>query len=736
MIQALPKLVRKLRWSYYRALRALRQNATHGKRSLINEIMLLNLALLGIVGTLAIAGVFVAAQWFAQTNLTRWTLQWADELTDLGAPLYLPDARDVVLQVEDFVQRYPEIVQVTYYGVDGAVKLSIGREAGLPDSMPLATATAAELLARAASTEPYLVSTDSNNRQHVTIAGPIWTESLDADALFDLDPAVDSKSSIEALGFVQLDLDFSWQYQQILSNVWLAGVVLLVLLIIAGLVGRSVLKRALGSLADLQKPIAELASGNLDVYFESAAHREIGAIVGTLQNTTAALRERNARLVRLANHDTLTGLFNRHRFVDELIAEVEHVGHDKTNSALFFIDLDQFKYVNDTCGHPAGDQLLQMAAERLQNCVREEDVVARFGGDEFAILVRGVTRQRAQAVGNRILKDMRQTAHLNANSIFQLQCSIGVTMIKSDRFDAHELLAQADVACHAAKAGGRNRLEIYRVSAKETDQMAMDMGWNQRIRQALVDDGFLLHYQPIVEIKSGRVSHHEVLLRMASEDGSLVMPNMFLTAATRFGLMPEIDTWVVDHAIRALAEFREADPDMRFTINLSAHAFESKGLTSQVKSLLEEYGLPGDSVVFEITERVAVRHLTDVNNQIAALKELGCELAIDDFGAGYSSFSYLKRLPADYIKIDGEFIRDLATDEVDQTMVRLIGEVGAKAGMKTIAEYVENAEAMSILAELGIDYAQGFFIGHPAATPGRPAEPVSLEKWRRKRRAG
>jgi EAL domain-containing protein (putative c-di-GMP-specific phosphodiesterase class I) len=198
--------------------------------------------------------------------------------------------------------------------------------------------------------------------------------------------------------------------------------------------------------------------------------------------------------------------------------------------------------------------------------------------------------------------------------------------------------------------------------------------------------------------------------------------------------MPDIDTWVVDHALAALADFRRRNPLMRFTVNLSAQAFESKRLTSQVKALLERYGLPGNSVVFEITERVAVRHLTDVDNQIAALKDLGCELAIDDFGAGYSSFSYLKRLPADYIKIDGEFIRDLASDEFDQTMVRLIAEVGAKAGMKTIAEYVENADSLAILAELGIDYAQGFFIGRPAASPTLPAEPVSLEKWRSARR--
>ncbi len=721
---------------YYCGLRSIRQRAGHGKRSLINEIMLLQLLLLGVVGTLAIAGLFVTAQWFAQNNLNRWTVEWATELTDLGAPLYLPDGRDAMLRVEDFVQRYPEIVRVTYYQMDGAVKLAVGNAADLPAAMPLGAVSLARLAERTGSEEPYLVSEHEKRRHQVSIRGPIWTESLGSDGLFDFDPAAPPTSSINTLGFVQLDLDFSWQYEQIVANIWLAGLILLVIMLIAGLIGRSLLKRALGSLAELQRPIADLASGNLEVSFSSAPHREIGAIVDTLETTTAALRERNAKLTRLANHDTLTGLYNRHRFVDELIKEVTQIGAAERPSALYFIDLDQFKYVNDTCGHPTGDELLRLAGERLRNCMRTEDVIARFGGDEFAILVRNVTRPRAQAIGNRILNNMRQLAHVDANNVFQLQCSIGVTMIKSDRFDAHELLAQADLACHAAKARGRNRLEMFKLSARETDQMAADVGWSHRIRQALIDDAFVLHYQPIVEISSGETSHYEVLLRLVNEDGDLVMPNLFLAAATRFGLMADIDTWVVEHALAALAQYRDSDPDMRFTVNLSAHAFESKHLTSQVRTLLDRYALPGESVVFEITERVAVRHLTDVNNQIAALKELGCELAIDDFGAGYSSLRYLKRLPADYIKIDGEFIRDIANNEVDQTMVRLIGEVAAKAGMQTIAEFVENGQALALLAEFGIDYAQGFHIGRPAAEPLRPTLPVSIEMKRRRRRLG
>ena len=704
-------------------------------RALVNEILWLQLALTSVIGVLTIGGLFWTSQWVLHDNLQKWASKWTAELNELGAPLYLPQKDDVVLRIERFTEKYPEISAVTAYQLDGTALFSVGNdESYTTDREPLPDSVLGSLTRRAGTDSPYRLD-DNFPGEFFQIRGPIWTESIPDDGLFGYDPDTPVDSAINIVGFVSLELDFSWYHDQLVRNVWLASLALIALLIVSGLVGRFLLKRALASLSGLQQPIAELAKGNLHVNFKPAPHREIAAIVDTLETTTAALRERDEMLSKLANHDALTGLFNRHRFVTELTQEIDAVTYSGSRSALFFIDLDQFKYVNDTCGHPAGDQLLKLAAKQLENSVREVDVVARFGGDEFAILARDVSRRQAKSLASIILKDMRRLTHIERGNVFHLQCSIGIAMISSNRFGPHELVAQADIACHEAKARGRNRLEFYRVAAKESEQMAMDVGWMRLIREAITNDSFVLRYQPIVHIETGQTTHQEVLLRLKTEDGRLVGPDAFLPAASRFGLMADLDRWLVARAIESLAQYRVDDPTLRFAINISAHAFESKELANEVRVLLAKYDLPAEHIIFEITEQGAMRHLVDVEFQIAELREMGCEFAIDDFGTGYSSFSHLKRLPVDYIKIDGSFIEDLDRDPVNQTMVRLIGEIGKAAGMKTIAEYVQNGTALTLLAKFGIDYAQGYFIGRPSETPVKKTAPIPLEVKRRRKEA-
>ncbi len=251
--------------------------------------------------------------------------------------------------------------------------------------------------------------------------------------------------------------------------------------------------------------------------------------------------------------------------------------------------------------------------------------------------------------------------------------------------------------------------------------------------EAIDTDLFVLRYQPIVQISTGQITHHEVLLRMQGENDKIVAPDAFLPAAVRFGLMAEIDSWVVTHAIESLAEYRKEQPGLRFSINLSANAFETEDLAEIVQVNLEKHGVPANAIIIEITESLAVRHLSYVEQQMAALRRLGCELALDDFGTGYSSFRYLQLLPMDYIKIDGCFIRDLVKNPVDQKMVRLIGEIGKEAGMRTIAEYVKDGPALSLLGELGIDFAQGYYIGRPEAAPTKKAMPIPLSSKTRGR---
>ena len=261
---------------------------------------------------------------------------------------------------------------------------------------------------------------------------------------------------------------------------------------------------------------------------------------------------------------------------------------NETSSALLFIDLDQFKYVNDTCGHPAGDRLIRKVADQLRHTVGSLGIVARFGGDEFAILVTDVTEDQSREIADKILEDMRRLAHIEDNHIFHVHCSIGIAMIDSEKFDHDDVIAQSDIACREAKESGRNRLKFYSLADGEAEKIVADVGWANKLREALDDDLFTLRFQPIVEIESGRITHHEVLLRLPGENGRTISPDAFLPAAVRFGLMAEIDTWLVKHALRILAEYRETRPNLRFSINLSANAFETEDLAGFVSGHLEQ----------------------------------------------------------------------------------------------------------------------------------------------------
>jgi diguanylate cyclase (GGDEF)-like protein len=513
-----------------------------------------------------------------------------------------------------------------------------------------------------------------------------------------------------------MDLDFGAYESAFWPRLGLASLILAGLLAAAWGAGTLFLRRSLAPLSELQQPLAKLAEGDMEIEFPRSRHRELQAIVRALSDTIRALQKRERHLLHLATHDPLTGLYNRHRLVEELDAEIAAGAAAGRRSALFFIDLDQFKYVNDTCGHMAGDELLKVAAQQIRHGVREGDTVARFGGDEFVVLLRDVTRHDAKLVAAQVLDLMRSLKHEEQDRVFHLQCSIGIAMLNGGRYTAHELIAQADIACQTAKANGRNRAEIYSVAEKRSEQMAKDVDWMRRIRDALGNGSFVLYYQPLLHIESGTVTHYEALLRLKTDDGP-VSPQTFLPTAVRFGLMADIDRWVLDHAVRALAEFGATDPQLRLGVNLSSHAFEDEGLANYVRTLLREQGVAGDRVILEITEQLAVRFAVHTDKQIAQLRDLGCRIAIDDFGTGYSSFSYLKRLPVDYLKIDGSFIKGLARDRVDQSMVRMVGEVARAAGMETVAEYVHSAAALALLAKYGIDYAQGFYVGRAAPRP-------------------
>ena len=705
-----------------------------GKRVLINEILSLQILITAIIGALAIAGLYWGGQWVLQDNYSRWAMQWTEELNELGAPLYLPNDDEAVLRLESFIDKYPEIDRVSYYRSDGSVMFGIENGVDVAaEQLTINKDKLQELTDLVGVEAPYLVETSFLNARAFEIFAPVWTESIPGDGLFAFDLSTDVPDKrVDLVGFVGLQLDFSLFHNQLLTNIKIAISILFLLLIASGLLGRRYLARALTAISDLQQPIAELAKGNLTVRFKPAEHREISEIVEALETTASALGERDARLLRLANHDGLTGLFNRRRLVEELKKEIDNVTVNDSSSALLFVDLDQFKYVNDTCGHPAGDRMIRKVADQLKQTVGSKGTVARFGGDEFVILVNGVDKAAARKLADKVLEDMRRLAHIESEKIFHVHCSIGITMIDTDKFDHDELIAQADIACREAKESGRNRLQFFSMSEQDAEKIAADVGWVYKLREGLDQDFFALRFQPIVQIATGRITHHEVLLRLKGENGRVISPDAFLPSAVRFGLMGEIDIWLVEHAIATLAEYREEQPDLRFSLNLSANAFEMDDLTGFIRTQLEKNNVPASAVIFEITESLAVRHLGYVEQQIASLRRLGCELALDDFGTGYSSFGYLQRLAVDYIKIDGVFVRDLVDNPVDQKMIRLIGEIGREAGMRTIAEYVQGGPTLALLADLGIDMAQGYFIGRPTAVPTNKSMPIPINFKQRK----
>ena len=703
------------------------------KRALVHEILSIQVISAAVIGVLAIVALYWGGQWVLRDNYSRWALQWTEQLNELGAPLYLTDNSQSRINLDDFVNRYPEIDRVAYFAPDGSVLETFYDSEDVDDASALSDVDLQEAIEVVGQDKPYLMRGGFIDPKQFEILAPVWVESFSEDGLFGFDvDSTDGSVETELIGFVQMKLDFIQFHDNMLSNIRIAVLVLLGFLFLFAFLGRYALQKALASISDLQRPIQELAKGNLNVIFEQAQHREISDIVEALETTASALSERDTQLRKLANHDSLTGLYNRRRFVEELNAEIMDVSREDRTSAFFFIDLDQFKYINDACGHPAGDRLLQKVADELYHSIRKADVIARFGGDEFAILVRSVDAAGAKDAAEKILANMRRVSHVEDDQVFHVHCSIGIAMLTRESLHYDELLNQADIACREAKSAGRNRMRIYSPPDGGDRSHPTDVGWMNRLRDALDNDKLEIHFQPINNITTGETTHHELLLRLRKDDGVLVSPETFLPSAVRFGLMNEIDFWMLRNAAKAYAKYSRAETRLKFSINLSANAFENDDLCEFVSKTFEEFGVISEDIVFEITESLAIRSPMQVDKQIRTLRDLGFRFALDDFGTGYSSFSYLQKLKFDYIKIDGTFVQDLPNNPVDQKMIKLIAEVGREAGMETVAEYVRDVESLEILAELGVDMAQGYFIGRPAKTPMSMASPISLSQRRQR----
>ena len=427
-------------------------------------------------------------------------------------------------------------------------------------------------------------------------------------------------------------------------------------------------------------------------------------------------------LQHLAEHDSLTGLYNRQFFMDELERVVGRSVRKRGDiqHALLYIDLDNFKFVNDTLGHLAGDKVLIEVTQMLRKRLRKSDLLARLGGDEFAVLLYDVDLPQANQAAEFYRLQLADYVFRYETKAIDVGCTIGVAMFTPDVGSKEDLLARADIACHIAKRAGRNAVHVYQSDDKQNmASMHADMGWARRIKEAIETDRFVLTCQPIAYTGTLAVFSYEVLLRLRGESEEFVMPAGFLPSAERFGLMLDIDRWVIEHAVAALAALRSSMPQSRYSVNLSAMAVCDTGILGFIKDMLVRYNVEPGAITFEITENVAIGNMTLAVQFMEQLRALGCFTALDDFGVGYSSFAYLKDLPVDYVKIDGSFVKNIETNALHRAMVKSMHEVAHAVGKKTVAEFVESERCLEMLREIGVDYVQGYYIGQPVVVEPR-----------------
>ena len=438
------------------------------------------------------------------------------------------------------------------------------------------------------------------------------------------------------------------------------------------------------------------------------------------------MRDITRKMAYQATHDSLTGLINRGEFEHRVEQEVQTAVFDNCEHALCYLDLDQFKIINDTCGHIAGDALLKQLSQELRAALRSSDTLARLGGDEFGLLLIGCPLHRAAEIAEQLRIVVGSFRFDWQRQSFGIGVSIGVVPITSGSGTFADVLSAADAACYVAKDKGRNRVHVYSPDDSEMGHHTNEMNWTYRIKRALSEDRFILYCQEIMPLQNDKGSHYEVLVRMMG-DNEIVPPMAFIPAAERYNLMVSIDKWVVRNTLAAIRDHAEL-AKTGFAINLSGRSISDSSMMRMIVDEIDRTGVDPERICFEITETVAVANLTQARRFISILQDLGCHFALDDFGSGVSSFAYLKTLPVDYLKIDGALVRDIENDEVGYAMVESINHVGHVMNIETIAEFVENDNILAKLRLLGVDYAQGYGISKPVPMDslyGMPVKDIS-----------
>ncbi|MHB0973671.1 MAG: EAL domain-containing protein [Thiobacillus sp.] len=547
---------------------------------------------------------------------------------------------------------------------------------------------------------------------------------------FNLGDEPNSASSPQPrlLGWVGLDVSRSAtirsQRDAILRSLAILLAGLGVSLYLAWRIGRQITRPILS----LTHTVSRIGEGHLEERVEQTGQAELGVLQRGVNHMAAHLQamqdqmqekidRATARLVYQASHDALTGLINRREFEQRLERTLQSALQQGREHALCYMDLDQFKVINDSCGHAAGDELLRQLALLLKGNLRERDTLARLGGDEFALLLENCSIQDALEVADTFRAEVQRFRFKWGDRIFSVGMSVGMVAINADSGTAANLMSAADAACYVAKDRGRNQIHLYESRDSDLVRHRGEMQWVTRIHRALEEHRLRLSWQEIRRTDGAAepVRHVELLLRMIDEDGSEILPMAFIPAAERYSIMPALDSWVIEETLRLCQRYLAAKPSRNclFAVNLSGASLKDPAFRRMLLATLNENPALGPHLCFEITETAAIGNLAVVNEFIDGMRAFGCSFALDDFGSGLSSFTYLKNLKVDYLKIDGAFVRDIASNAIDRSMVEAIHRIGHQMGLKTVAEYVESDQILALLRQMGVDYVQGSGIHRP-----------------------
>ena len=543
-------------------------------------------------------------------------------------------------------------------------------------------------------------------------------------------------SNTRVLGWVNISMSktsTAQRQREILLN---SGMIALASIFVTALLALRLSVGITRPIRRLVSAVDQITKGDLDVQVPDKAGGELAALARGVNSMTRSLKAAQENLQEKidiateqlsyqASHDILTGLINRREFETRLERVLISAQHQGSVHALFFLDLDQFKIVNDTCGHAAGDELLRQIAYQLRQKIRDRDTLARIGGDEFTVLLENCHLDDAVQVAQQLRETVQNFRFAWQEKYFAIGASIGVVMISHSSESAAVLLSQADAACYTAKDLGRNRIYVFNEDDAARSARVGAMEWVTRITHAFQENRFLLYCQSILPLRGVKESDpyfYEILLRMRNQNGEIISPMAFIPAAERFNQMPAIDRWVIKESFSMLRRLMRTHGNgltTVFSINLSGASLCDEKFSVFLQEQLTQFDIPPRNICFEITETTAISNLTQAVVLIQHFKRLGCKFLLDDFGAGLSSFNYLKHLPVDGIKIDGAFVKGMATNRMDYTMVEAINSIGHAMGLSTTAEFVEDDAIMRKLLDLGVDYAQGNWVQRPRA----------LEEW-------